>query len=270
MADFLNNVAAQDVYSPACSIGPYYEARTAVITVANNAALLQFAVGSYGNWRWMDEREYFSITQSFRVGRVIGVRFRNATAGQVARILATLSGDDDPDFESGTPFTGTLTASGQISPTVSLTTGDIFYSAGSAVRTGAVIADGTHYNSVANPQYAPLFALIGTTYGGTGSNDFAVPDLLDRVAIGAGRNTALGGNDGISGANRHATRHKHSPHAHTLAETNVTAGGANKVWSFVNQAASTNTIPTADGGSGVTTDPLDGAAYLALTPYIIL
>lgn len=125
MADYINNVAAADAYTPALSLGPNFDARTAVITVANNSALMQFAVGKIGDWRWTDEREYFSIPQSFRVGNIIGVRFRNANAGQVARILCTLSGEDDIQFESGLPFTGTLSASGGVSsdviiPTVAL------------------------------------------------------------------------------------------------------------------------------------------------------
>jgi microcystin-dependent protein len=33
-------------------------------------------------------------------------------------------------------------------------------------------------------QYAPLFSLIGTTYGGNGTTNFAVPDLRSRAPIG--------------------------------------------------------------------------------------
>lgn len=117
MADYINNVAAADGYTTACTLGPDFQAKVAVITVANNPALLQFAVGRLGSWHWTDEREFFSIPQSFKVGNIIGVRFRNAVAGQVARILATLSGgDDDPVFESGLPFTSILSAAGGITP----------------------------------------------------------------------------------------------------------------------------------------------------------
>ena len=115
MADYINNVAAADKYTNDLTIGPNFDAHTAVITVANNPALMQFAVGKLGDWRWTDEREYFSIPQSFKVGNVIGVRLRNANPGQVARILATLSGPDDVQFESGLPFTATLSAQGAVS-----------------------------------------------------------------------------------------------------------------------------------------------------------
>jgi len=33
-------------------------------------------------------------------------------------------------------------------------------------------------------QYTPLFALIGTIYGGDGVNTFGLPDLCGRVAVG--------------------------------------------------------------------------------------
>jgi microcystin-dependent protein len=35
-------------------------------------------------------------------------------------------------------------------------------------------------------QYSPLFALIGTRYGGNGTTTFALPDLRGRVVLGAG------------------------------------------------------------------------------------
>lgn len=121
MADYINNVAAGDAYTAACTIGPDFDANFVVLTIANNPALLQFAVGVVGNWRWTDEREFFSIPQSFRVGNVVGVRVRNANAGSVARVLAVLAGGDDPDFQSGMPFAGILSATGGISVTGGLT-----------------------------------------------------------------------------------------------------------------------------------------------------
>lgn len=40
-------------------------------------------------------------------------------------------------------------------------------------------------------QYAPLFALVGTTYGGDGVNTFSLPDLRGRTPIGAGNGPGL-------------------------------------------------------------------------------
>lgn len=41
-------------------------------------------------------------------------------------------------------------------------------------------------------QNQPLFALLGTTYGGNGQTTFALPDLRGRIAIGQGQGHTLG------------------------------------------------------------------------------
>jgi hypothetical protein len=116
VADYINNVAAADKYTEALTLGPNFDAKAVVVTVGNNPVLMQFATGKLGAWRWTDEREFFSIPQSFRVGNVVGVKFRNANPGAIARVLAVLAGDDDPDFQSGIPFTGTIDAQGNVTP----------------------------------------------------------------------------------------------------------------------------------------------------------
>ena len=45
-------------------------------------------------------------------------------------------------------------------------------------------------------QNQALFALLGTTYGGNGTTNFALPDLRGRVAIGADNQFFLGGQFG--------------------------------------------------------------------------
>ena len=42
-------------------------------------------------------------------------------------------------------------------------------------------------------QYSPLFAVIGTRYGGDGRTTFALPDLRGRVPIGMGQGVGLAG-----------------------------------------------------------------------------
>lgn len=41
------------------------------------------------------------------------------------------------------------------------------------------------------PQYTALFAIVGTTYGGDGRTNFALPNLKGRVVVGAGRGPGL-------------------------------------------------------------------------------
>ena len=57
-----------------------------------------------------------------------------------------------------------------------------------------LVCDGSTLNSVANPEYADLFAAIGTTWGGTGASDFKVPDLRGSFLRGIG-NGSINGRD---------------------------------------------------------------------------
>src|SRR6478736_3565120 len=40
-------------------------------------------------------------------------------------------------------------------------------------------------------QNTALFSLLGTTYGGNGTSNFALPNLQDRMAVGAGQGPGL-------------------------------------------------------------------------------
>jgi microcystin-dependent protein len=69
--------------------------------------------------------------------------------------------------------------------------GSIQMFAGSSAPEGWVLCNGTTLDSVANPKYAALFAVISTTYGGTGAASFKVPDTRGRVPVGAGTGAGL-------------------------------------------------------------------------------
>lgn len=89
---------------------------------------------------------------------------------------------------SAPTFTGTLpTTSGASLVPV----GMLAPFAGSTAPNGWLACEGQSLNSVTNTQYAALFAVIGTTYGGSSSSAFNVPDLRGRTAIGAGTGTGL-------------------------------------------------------------------------------
>lgn len=55
--------------------------------------------------------------------------------------------------------------------------------AGSFAPRGWAFCDGSLLNVAQN---AALFSILGTTYGGNGTTNFALPDLRSRVAVGAG------------------------------------------------------------------------------------
>jgi microcystin-dependent protein len=68
-------------------------------------------------------------------------------------------------------------------------------------------------------QNQALFALLGTTYGGNGQNNFALPNLRGRFAAGAGYNNGLGlafnlgqagGSDSVTLQTSQMPSHQHS------------------------------------------------------------
>lgn len=63
--------------------------------------------------------------------------------------------------------------------------------AGSVAPEGWLLCGDVTLDSVANPQYAKLFAVIGTTYGGTGASSFKLPNTLGRTIIGVGTGVGL-------------------------------------------------------------------------------
>lgn len=63
--------------------------------------------------------------------------------------------------------------------------------AGSTAPEGWLLCGDVTLDSVANPQYAKLFAVIGITYGGTGASNFKLPDTRGRTTIGVGTGTGL-------------------------------------------------------------------------------
>ena len=82
----------------------------------------------------------------------------------------------------------------------------------------------------------PLFAIIGTTYGGDGKTTFALPNLNNRTAMhqgtGAGLTTrnigAAGGLAKVSLLTTQMPSHTHSPTCNSDQTSNVEPGGA--IW----------------------------------------
>lgn len=170
---------------------------------------------------------------------------------------------------SNTGWLDLATASGA---TAVLPAGLVMAFGGPAAPTGWVFCDGS---ALSRTTYSLLFAAIGTTYGaGDGTTTFNLPDLRGRLPVGLGTNgtvNALGLNDGVAVANRRGTKHRHTPHAHPAATGVFIVGIAQTVQATGSDQGGTTSNPntgSADGGSGVSTDPLDGGAYLVLN-YII-
>lgn len=111
--------------------------------------------------------------------------------------------------------------------------GEIRMFAGLRAPSGWHFCDGTLLKI---SDYAALFALLGTTYGGNGRTTFALPDLRGRLPIGQGQGTNLAAYPlGKSGGSESVklTINEMPAHSHTI---NVTA------------AAGTTNIPENDVG----------------------
>lgn len=104
-------------------------------------------------------------------------------------------------------------------------------------------------------QYSPLYAVLGTIYGGNGQTTFALPDLRGRVPLGPGQGPGLSAyNIGIRGGyERNTIINSEMPaHAHPLPTVSfnpndpktITAGNASVVTS--------GNKPTSTFNSGIT------------------
>ncbi len=127
--------------------------------------------------------------------------------------------------------------------------GTILDYAGSAEPTGWVFCDGqTGIDSTSDTTFAALFAVIGTTYGGTGATDFDLPDLRGRVTIGldnlggVSANTIVHANadslGGIAGTETHVlvtgelAAHTHTGPSHTHTGPSHTHTGPSHTHGF--------------------------------------
>ncbi|MGH3087854.1 MAG: phage tail protein [Gammaproteobacteria bacterium] len=80
-------------------------------------------------------------------------------------------------------------------------------------------------------QNQALFALLGTTYGGNGQTNFALPDLRGKAPIHTGNGHTPGGTAGAASV---ALNQQQMPdHTHTLAATNNGGSTANPSGAFL-------------------------------------
>jgi microcystin-dependent protein len=86
---------------------------------------------------------------------------------------------------------------------------------------------------IAIDQNPTLFQLIGTTYGGDGQNNFALPNLQSRVPVHMGPGFAIGQSGGaetVTLTTSTIPAHSHVAQAQTAAGTQTSPSG--NVWAF--------------------------------------
>lgn len=97
------------------------------------------------------------------------------------------------------------------------------YSDASYVSLGLIPCDGRTLNASTNPEYSPLFSVIGVLYGGSGSTSFQVPNLKDnKMSIVGTSNTFYN----VNTVGTKLTSHSHS-HAVSMTNNNFSMNAAN-------------------------------------------
>lgn len=104
---------------------------------------------------------------------------------------------------------------------ISVPIGSVTMYTGAAAPSGWLLCNGV---AVSRATYANLFAVIGVAYGaGDGSTTFNVPDMRDRVFVGASGTKARGSTGGNATVNlSHA--HNVNAHSHSVSITTTNAG----------------------------------------------
>ncbi|BAV04318.1 Microcystin-dependent protein [Filimonas lacunae] len=117
-----------------------------------------------------------------------------------------------------------------------------------------------------------LFALLGTTYGGNGTTNFALPDLRGRIPVGTGTSTADGGNytlGQVGGEPTHTLILDEMP-IHNHAAT-VTASSASGTINYsVNGTGEAGTITNPSGALLAADDgSFSAQIYVAPSPSLV-
>lgn len=128
-----------------------------------------------------------------------------------------------------------------------------------ALPTGWLLCDGS---AVSRTTYAALFAVCGTTYGaGNGTSTFNVPNLTNRVPVGAGGSYSRGTTGGTATVT--LTESQMPSHDHTLSGTANSAGSHSHGGSTGSDGSHSH---SGDGGAGSRSDLLASGGSSAATP----
>lgn len=112
----LNNVATQDTYVDALTLGPVPTCEKVIYVVANASVIAQVAAKSDDKTTQPWGAEILVTPQVAEFNRLQGIRFRSAIPGSPAQIVAQLIEPGDVVPVGGTPFTAVLAATGGITP----------------------------------------------------------------------------------------------------------------------------------------------------------
>ncbi|MDX2108672.1 MAG: HYR domain-containing protein [Verrucomicrobiota bacterium] len=179
--------------------GGWAHCNGALLNIASNPALFAILGTTYGgngttNFALPDLRGRIPIGASatYPLGTVVGSAAYSISADQMPSHSHTTPGGN-------TGSTGGSTAISNMQPSLALnfliatqgiydTMSEVVIFAGNFAPGGWAICQG---QLLPIAQNAALFSKIGTSYGGNGTTNFALPDLRGRTAIGAGQGPGL-------------------------------------------------------------------------------
>lgn len=125
-------------------------------------------------------------------------------------------------------------------------------------------------------QNQALFSLLGTTYGGNGTQTFALPDLRGRVPIHVGQGSASSYVLGqAGGAETTALSTAETAHNHGLAASSSTATVAAPAGKYPAASAARNiayatSADTALNAAAITTTGTGGQAHTNMQPSLVI
>jgi microcystin-dependent protein len=139
--------------------------------------------------------------------------------------------------------------------------GEITFFSGNFAPVGWAFCDGSLL-SIA--EYDTLFALIGTTYGGDGQNNFALPDLRGRVPIHQGTSLGstytigqTGGTETVTLTPAQIPLHNHIPNVNAGAGNADTPNG--NVWAKASSGTPYAAAPSAVNMNTATISAIGGS-----------
>jgi microcystin-dependent protein len=127
-------------------------------------------------------------------------------------------------------------------------------------------------------QNTALFSLLGTTYGGNGTTNFALPDLRGRRIISAGQGPGLnnynlgdtGGEETVTLTVAQMPSHTHQVNANTAVGTALGPGG--NVWASQTSTSLYSNSPTATANLAPQAIGVSGGSqsHENMPPYLVL
>jgi len=119
-------------------------------------------------------------------------------------------------------------------------------------------------------QYQALFAILGTTYGGNGVQNFALPNLQGAVAIHQGASTVIGS---VGGSKAVALNGNQCGHTH-LVSANATANSFAAAGNFPASAPNGQTLYGPTPGTAMSSTLLspngESVPHNNMQPYLVL